>query len=92
MANKPRGRSNFWIAFAGLDAIPGSTGGVVRFNIWTGPKDREEIQATLRIPIEAKDDGLNGMMARACEKLGDALHKMLETTDKMHDHYTSKEA
>lgn len=88
----PRGRTNFWIGFAGLDATPNSSGAVFRFDFGDGEKidGIDIVQGTISFPVEVQKDGMNGMMARAHKQLGDILRKFLHTADMFEENYKQR--
>jgi hypothetical protein len=82
-----RGDTNYWIDFAGLDAIPRGGGAIVRFDIVRTARGDDERQATLSFQVGAEDDGVAGMLARSHDLLVDALRQMLHVADKKRRRY-----
>ena len=85
-----RGNSNYSIGLVGMERLHPSNAGVVNFQISAQDGQQEFVLATLPITVDGGQPGLDATAARACELMGDALHKMLETIDGLRDHYSKK--
>jgi hypothetical protein len=85
-----RGRSNYRLQLTGIERIHRAGAGIVTFQILAQDGQKEIVLATLPITVDAGPGGLDGVAARACEYMGDALHGMLKTVDELRDHYNKK--
>jgi hypothetical protein len=85
-----RGRSNYSIELVGMEKLHPSGAGIVNFQISALDGQKETVLAILPITVDAGPNGLDGTAALACERMGDALHKMLERIDVLRDHYNKK--
>jgi hypothetical protein len=83
-----RGRSSYEIELTAIEQISRLGTGIVSFKISSRGGQKENELAILPIVVDAGPGGLDGMAARACEKMGDALNKMLGIVDGLRDHYS----
>ena len=81
------GISDHWVAFEGLDVVPGRSGATVRFRVFRQEGDREHYLSTLSFPVEEAGDGTDGLIARAHDQLINALRQMLFGADFMRRRY-----
>ena len=81
------GISDHWVAFEGLDVVPGRSGATVRFRVFRQEGDREHYLSTLSFPVEEAGDGTDGLIARAHDQLINALRQMLYGADFMRRRY-----
>ena len=81
------GISDHWVAFEGLDVVPGRSGATVRFRVFRQEGDREHYLSTLSFPVEEAGNGTDGLIARAHDQLINALRQMLYGADFMRRRY-----
>jgi hypothetical protein len=84
------GISDVWIELDGFDRHSNSPNATVRFRIVERQRGKEVILATVPFRVEAADDGLSGMIARAYDDLIAMLRQGLFAVDKMRAHYRSE--
>ena len=85
------GISDYWIEFAGMDAVPGNGGAYFRFNVSEHPVGaQDQPRGTLTFFEAAQNDGLDGMLLRAHDSLVNALRRMLYVADKQRGAYRAK--
>ncbi|MCK9913068.1 hypothetical protein MXD81_28210 [Microbacteriaceae bacterium K1510] len=86
------GLSDFWVHFAGLDAIERGGGATVRFDLVRVQEKRDEHQATLTFYVPPADDGVSGAIARGYDQLIDAMRQMIVFADASRQHYKKEAA
>jgi hypothetical protein len=83
-----RGRSNYWIELVGMDSLHRSGAANVHFKISARDGTKELFSTTIPMTVHGGGANLDATAARACEYMGDALHKMLGIVDDLRNHYS----
>ena len=85
-----RGLSNYWIELVGMDSLHRSGAAIMHFKISVRDGAKELSSTTIPITVDGGEGSLDATAARACQYMGDALHKMLRIVDDLRDHYSKK--
>jgi hypothetical protein len=85
-----RGRPNYEIELINIDNLHRSGAANINFKISARDGAKELFSTTIPMTVHGGEASLDATAARACEYMGDALHKMLGIVDALRDHYNKK--